>query len=157
MASKRAVPAAPMARGLMTAEERLAFTLRLTTPRERSEAARERRYQAERDLLVAILSRIWPSHIRPAGNRGIIWTEVVCIHSPAGQLAWGLPPDRAHLFDHLERVPCKWDGHGASERAARLRKLSRQLTPIGPPTVDDVETTPAPSRSRRRSRLAGTY
>jgi len=151
MASKRAAPTAP-APGLMTAEQRLALALKLTTPRERTEAARERRYQAERDLVVALLSMVWPAHIKPADRRYLIFSEVVCIHTPAGQIAWGLPPERTFLFDHLERTPCRWDGHGASERAARIRKLLRHLTPVGPPAPDADPRSPATPRARRRNR-----
>lgn len=123
----RKQPTPPAERKLSPAEL-FARQLNLKTAHERSEAARERRYQAERDLLVAVLSRIWPSHITTAGRRSIIWSEVVCIHSPAGQLAWGLPPDRQHWFSHLERSACEWDRHGASERAARLRALLKMPT-----------------------------
>lgn len=125
---------------------------RVATPHERSEAARERRYQAERDLLVAVLSRLWPSHIASAGQHQLVWTDVVCIHSPAGQLAWGLPVDRAHLFAHLDRdESCVWDRHGASERAARLRRLLTlpTLQPVAEPPVAEPSATP-----RRRKRAA---
>lgn len=130
-----------------SAEHKLIAQLaaRITTPQERSEAGRERRYQAERDLLVAILSRIWPAHITRASRRTLVWHDVICIHSPAGPLAWGLPPDRAHLFAHLERAACKWDGHGASERDARLRALLR---------LDPGDLVSAPARqvnSQRRT------
>ena len=122
---------------------------RLTTPRERSNNARERRYQAERDLLVANLSKIavalkpldprWSAHITTAARSTLVWSEIVCIHSPVGQLAWGLPMDRAHLFAHLEHATCEWDGHGPSQRDARLRQLltletlAPQAAPVAPP------------------------
>jgi len=125
------------------AEQQLAFALNLRTARERSEHARERRYQAERDLLVAVLSRIWPSHITSAGQRKLVWTDVVCIHSPAGPLTWGLPVDRAHWFDHLERRACKWDGTGAGERGARLRALLK---------LETLTPDPTPARRRRTPR-----
>src|SRR5262245_27040060 len=110
-----------------------AFARGITTPRERAELPRERRYQAERDLLVAILSRIatdadfralWtgPAHITRAARPDLITTEMVCIHSPAGEVAWALFPDRAHWFDHLGRSSCKRE-HSASDRVARLRRL----------------------------------
>lgn len=134
-----------------TAAEQLAFALQLRTPHERSAHARERRYQAERDLLVAVLSKIWPSHIRSAARRTLVWTDVICIHSPAGQLAWGLPVDRAHWFAHLERVACTWDGHSAGERDSRLRALLR----LEPGDLVNAPAHQSPGRRRTR-RKRGT-
>jgi len=129
-----------------TAAEQLAFALQLRPPRAPgSEHARERRYQAERDLLVAVLSRIWPSHIAPAGQSKLVWSEVVCIHSPAGKLAWGLPIDRAHWFAHLARTANDWDGHSAGERDRRLRALLTLKTL--------TSTTPRRKPRRARSRV----
>jgi hypothetical protein len=120
--------------------------LKVQTPRERAEAPRERRYQAERDLLVAVLSRFFPSHITPVNQPSLAWTEVVCIHTPAGQLAWGLPPERMQWFAHLERTASDWDGHRVSERDARLRKLL---------TIDMPPAKSTPKARRRARRKAG--
>jgi hypothetical protein len=138
--------AAPKTRDELIAE----LAQRIKLPRERSEAARERRYQAERDLLVAVLSRIWPSHITSAARMKLHFSEVVCIHSPVGQLAWGLPPERTHLFDHLERSHCDWDGHGPSERAARLRQLLK--TPLASAAVEPAKATSRRQGAARRRR-----
>jgi hypothetical protein len=85
----------------------------------------KRNYQAERDILVAVLATLWPAHVTRAKRQSLIWSEVICIHSPAGQLAWGLPVDRLDLFRHLSREPidCTYDGHSVSDRLARLRSL----------------------------------
>jgi hypothetical protein len=136
------------AKALTAAEFAERLQHKLTTPRERSEAPRERRYQAERDLLVAVLSRIWPAHITEAAQRTLVWTDVVCIHSPAGQLAWGLPADRAQLFAHLTREACDWDGHTPSQRDARLRALLKLETLT--PAPGEPPATPAPRRRRAR-------
>ena len=54
-------------------------------PPVRSARSLERQWQYERDLLVAVLSTVWESHITPAAKSGLLWSEVVCIHSPVGQ------------------------------------------------------------------------
>ncbi len=86
----------------------------------------------ERDLLVRVLSKMYPSHLmrhvgKGSGNR----KPVVCIHTPEGQLAWTLPGAsvedadnfaRAH-YRHLEWRDNDWDGHKTVDRYARLRKL----------------------------------
>jgi hypothetical protein len=101
--------------------------LQLPRPRNQKSAhARERRWQAERDLLVAVMSRIWPSHLaQPEGHRmDSLMSEIICIHSPVGQLAWGMPPDHAPWFAHLKHDrTCRWDRHNMGDRMARLRKL----------------------------------
>lgn len=123
----------------------------IKTRQERAEAPRERRYQAERDKLVAVLSKIFPAHITPmiedprtpaipALKKS--FSESVCIHTPAGQMAWALPFDREHLFAHLERSASDWDGHTASTRNARLDKL------IAMPREELLPTAPAPRRRK---------
>ena len=111
--------------GLTPAEE-LAFA-QLIKPRSHGEVAeREHRYQTQRDLVVAVLTRLAAKHAhitRMSGTK-LAWTEGICIHSPVGQLAWGLAPDREPLFHGLPRWTCAWDRHNASERDARLRKLT---------------------------------
>jgi hypothetical protein len=101
--------------------------LQLPEPRKKKSAhARERRWQAERDLLVAVLSRIFPSHLaQPEGHRmDQLMSEIICIHSPVGQLAWGMPADHASWFAHLKHDrKCRWDRHNMGDRMARLRRL----------------------------------
>jgi hypothetical protein len=122
--------------------------LKLPEPRNRrSEHARERRYQAERDACYAVFSKLWPSHITPAEQNSLIHSEIVCIHSPAGQLAIGLPADRAHLFAHLERTASDWDGHSAAERVGRLRRLLDML-----PAKSEGKIRKSDGNSRRRAR-----
>lgn len=130
--------------------------LKLPEPRNRrSEHARERRYQAERDLLVAVLSRLFPSHIMPLKGRRI-WTEAVCIHTPAGQLAWGLAVDRLEWFTHLERSANDWDGHSAGERFARLRKLLVLLDTVTPAKSEGkIRKSEGNSGRRRAPRTQG--
>lgn len=79
----------------------------------------------ERDLLVRALSTVYPSHLmyrkghQPAGAKKV----VVCIHSPAGQLAWTIPKEIQPQFSHLELTANDWDGHKTADRFARLAEL----------------------------------
>ena len=77
---------------------------------------------AERDELVAFLTRLWPSHLAVDPD-DLDW-PVVCIHSPAGQLTWHVPVREIEtIFNHLIVAPNDWDGHEAVEKYARLAKL----------------------------------
>lgn len=79
----------------------------------------------ERDLLVRALSLLYPSHLmRHHSARNL--KPVVCIHTPAGQLAWTLMggDDEARArYRHLEWRDNDWDGHKTSDRIERLTAL----------------------------------
>lgn len=76
---------------------------------------------AERTLLLRALSFWWPSHLTTsAKNRKQI---VLCLHSPAGQLAWFLLGDQKEAFTHLALTSNDWDGHSIKDRSARLKSL----------------------------------
>lgn len=102
----------------------------------------------ERDLLVAALARVYPSHLMQStrmdakGER----QTVICIHSPAGQLPWTLPRrtlDKNAADDavqasggtlhmalaDLEITPNDWDGAKTKDRLDRLRRLAHGLAP----------------------------
>lgn len=74
---------------------------------------------------VGILTRLWPSHLAPRAKpdeQG--WSLVVCVHSPAGQLAWALSIEEAHAyFPHLETSANDWDGHTTAEKHERIASL----------------------------------
>ena len=91
----------------------------------RMEAARRNRQKVlnERQMLISLLSRLWPSHLSEAQRPNAIAQSVVCIHSPAGQLAWLVSDEELPLFDHLERTAGDWDGHTSADRYARLDVL----------------------------------
>lgn len=90
---------------------------------------RERAYH-ERNLLVAALSRIWPSHLMPLrpgkDDSENTWRWVVCIHSPEGMLNWHLPNAEIDVyFSHLERIGDNhWDQHTQDIKWERLEKLA---------------------------------
>lgn len=86
----------------------------------------------ERDLLVAALARCYPSHVMAAGKD----RAAICIHTPAGQLAWMFPmrsegtvqANSGTLHDCLSDLPTTpndWDKAKAADRYARLEKLAK--------------------------------
>lgn len=93
----------------------------------------------ERDQLVAVLSKVWPSHLTadssvddPAGE----WYNVVCIHTPAGQATWHIHVSELGMFDHLRGnaesrlTACEgWDGHTTEEKYERLSQIQSSMYP----------------------------
>lgn len=89
------------------------------------------RYQTralfERDALIAVLSKVWPSHLMRHPGDDVAWFKghdlslIVCIHSPAGRLAWHIADEDAPLFAHLRTRDHEWipaDGENRYERLA---------------------------------------
>jgi len=89
---------------------------------------------AERNRLVAALSKLWPSHmaLHPADDASWDdeWRQIVCIHSPFGQLSWHIKDGEEVQFTHLSVATNDWDGHTTDEKYARLARLApAQPTP----------------------------
>lgn len=63
---------------------------------------------AERDQLVAAISKVWPSHFTKPDASGTAfdsqWPVSVCVHLPSGLVRWHIHPDRVSLFSHLKSV-----------------------------------------------------
>ena len=85
----------------------------------------------EKMLLIAALSTVWPSHlslrsgIKERSDTPETRACVVCVHSPAGQLAWIVTNwELAEYFSHLPKRSNDWDGHQRTERLARLASLA---------------------------------
>ena len=81
---------------------------------------------AERDRLVAALSKLLPSHLsRHEGDDWEDdWRNIVCIHLPAGQATWHIHDSELPWFSHLLERDGHWDGHSTAEKYERLAKLS---------------------------------
>lgn len=98
---------------------------------ERLALALEQRDNAykERNLLVAFLTRLYPSHLAmhqdtpgaPAWDPE--WRTVVCVHSPVGQLSWHIHVRELALFGGLSFTDNDWDGHSTPEKYLRLATL----------------------------------
>lgn len=103
---------------------------------------RERAY-AERNELIGVLTRLWPSHVMPvAGPLSSLkdGRAVICIHSPAGQLAWILSTEEAdETFAALPRLTDgHWDRSTRAQRSERLAMLRKGMKAKPSPTVREM-------------------
>lgn len=84
---------------------------------------------AERDRLVAALSKQYPSHlawhVEPEWEDD--WRNIVCIHLPTGQATWHIHDAELPLFGHLTRENGHWDGHSTEEKYERVGRLPVRL------------------------------
>lgn len=87
---------------------------------------------AERNRLVAALSKVWPAHFRPheplpGEEWDPDWTTVVCVHIPGeGVAAWHIHDSEQYLFTHLSNVSipsCPGLDHDTGEKYARLERF----------------------------------
>jgi len=84
----------------------------------------------ERNQLVGVLSRLYPSHLakHPESDKEWEddWRNIVCIHTPAGQVTWHLHDSDMPMFKHLEVDKDHWDGHTTEEKYKRLEALNHR-------------------------------
>lgn len=79
----------------------------MTETEEKDEAYRQRNY------LVAALTKLFPSGIRPTKIAGWDpeWDGCVYIDLPSGQVSYHYHSSQAFLFDHLPKYYNAYDGH----------------------------------------------
>lgn len=89
----------------------------------------------ERNQLVALLARVYPSGVRKTVIEGWDpeWENCVYIDTPAGQMAWHFNDAEMPLFAGLPPYDKPWDGHTTEEKYARLAFLRSMTQPV----VDD--------------------
>jgi hypothetical protein len=75
----------------------------------------------ERDLLIGVLTHHYPSHLMKHTHHRKL---TVCIHTPAGQLAWTVSESLKPLVCHLAITENDWDKAKVIERHDRLRRLA---------------------------------
>lgn len=84
----------------------------------------------ERNMLVQALTKLWPSHLTKHSEMDLDWDpewlNIVCVHSPMGQLTWHIHERELPMFDHLALWPNDWDGHSTNEKYDRLQRLEQQ-------------------------------
>lgn len=80
----------------------------------------------ERAHLAAAFARLYPSHLAHDPNSPG-W-PVICIHSPADQLAWHISPRDLRLFDGIDTAENDWDGHSTELKYQRLALIGRNAT-----------------------------
>lgn len=85
---------------------------------------------AERNKLVCALSKLWPAHLaqHPASDTSWDpnWRNIVCIHSPVGQLCWHIMDSELPMFEHLALKANDWDGHTTEQKYERLASWQSQ-------------------------------
>lgn len=91
---------------------------------------RDKAYR-ERDQLVAVLTKLWPSHLSldPHSDDEDEFRYVVCVHTPMGQATWHIHESELPLFEHLYEAPDHWDGHTTDEKYERLAKMPAPQRP----------------------------
>jgi len=88
----------------------------------------------ERDILVAVLAALWPSHLsrHEGGEWEDDWRNIVCVHTPNGQATWHIHDSELVFFRGLETRPGHWDGHTTVEKYCRLTDwVAAQRSPRG--------------------------
>ena len=82
----------------------------------------------ERNQLVAVLSKLFPSHLcKHIGNtytEGYQW--MVCIHLPTGQATWHIHDSDKRYFCHLNVCKNHWDGHTTKEKYEKVGYLKKR-------------------------------
>lgn len=79
----------------------------------------------ERNMLVALLARIYPSGIATTQIEGWDpeWHGCVFVDTPAGQMSWHYHTSHAHLFHGLPAYEKPWDGHTTEQKYRKLGML----------------------------------
>lgn len=83
----------------------------------------------ERDYLVAVLTKLWPSHIlqhQPGEDPHweADWMTVICVHIAGRHLGWHIHDSERHLFSHLMNSPLQVHGYDGMSTAEKYGHLS---------------------------------
>jgi hypothetical protein len=94
-------------------------------------AMRARKDEAyrERNYLVALLARLFPSGTRRTDISGWDeeWHGCVYVDLPTGQCSWHYHDSHAHLFVNLPAYTKEWDGHTTDQKYDRVHEfIARQ-------------------------------
>lgn len=96
----------------------------------------------ERNQLVALLARLFPSGLRKTDIEGwdAAWHNCVFIDLPTGQVSWHFHDREAHLFEGLPPYTKEWDGHSTPEKYLRVAAAYRRLvSPPAPAAIDPAD------------------
>jgi hypothetical protein len=90
---------------------------------------------AERNQLVAALSKLLPAHLARHPDEDAAWEDdwrwIVVVNVPAGQMTWHIHDSEREMFNHLDvRADFAWDGHTTDEKYRRLGLLASWRDPI---------------------------
>jgi hypothetical protein len=77
---------------------------------------------AQRDMLVSLVSTVFPSHLVDANDAEPGWSSVVIVDLPTGQVSWHVSDRELDegWFDHLDRQENDWDGHDDATKWDRV-------------------------------------
>lgn len=79
---------------------------------------------AERNKLVALLSKLFPSSLGRHEEEDKSWEDdwrwIVYITLPTGQCSWHIHDSDLPMFSHLEKGDVEWDGHTTEEKYQRI-------------------------------------
>ena len=88
--------------------------------------AKDQAYR-ERDCLVALVSKHYPSHLCRHPDEDTSWEDdwrwIVCVHLPAGQVTWHIHDSELSMFEHLSQEAGHWDGHSTDEKWKRVHSV----------------------------------
>ncbi len=101
--------------------------LRLARKHRETERQKNGAY-AERNKLVAALSKLFPSSLERHPESDTAWEDdwrwIVFVDLPTGQASWHIHDSELAMFDHLPRNEGRvWDGHTTEQKYARLADL----------------------------------
>ena len=78
----------------------------------------------ERDILVSLLSKLYPSHLARHPDSDVTWENdwrnIVCVHLPTGQATWHIHDSELPFFEHLTMKENHWDGHSNLDKYGRI-------------------------------------
>ena len=101
---------------------------------------------AERNRLVALLSKVFPSGKKKTAIEG--WSEdwhgCVYIDLPTGQASWHYHDSQGWLFEHLPMYQGTWDGHTTKEKYDRIAAFAALAQPANDwkdAVIDELVTT----------------
>lgn len=101
---------------------------------------------AERDKLVALISKVFPAHLERHPDEDKEWENdwrwIVMIQLPTGQASWHIHDSELPMFDHLKRESGhSWDGHTTEQKYARLAAIAPAMADDTPWRREHVDTT----------------
>ena len=86
---------------------------------------------SERDLLVSLISKIYPSHLARHPDSDLTWENdwrnIVCVHLPTGQATWHIHDSELPFFAHLQMGENHWDGHSNQLKYERILEIRQQI------------------------------
>lgn len=81
----------------------------------------------ERNRLVALISKVFPSCIGIDEKEEEGWQHVIYVDLPTGQCSWHIPDFQLEHFSHLDIIDVEYDGHTTEEKYQRIENLTTEM------------------------------